>query len=67
MVYAKPGTRQSDAINRPHGKLTPALFELLTSSAMIVFNDPHKVVGIFWRDLCDDFSFGNFVLGAGMA
>jgi hypothetical protein len=34
---------------------------------MIVFNDPHKVVGIFWRDLCDDFSFGNFVLGAGMA
>jgi len=38
----------------------------LTSSALIVFNDCHQVVGTFWRDLCDGFSVDAFVLDAGM-
>jgi len=41
-------------------------FLQLTSNAIIVFNDCYQVVGIFRRDLCDDFSVDDFVLGAGM-
>jgi hypothetical protein len=31
-----------------------------------VFNYSHQVVGVFWRDLCDDFLGDDFVLEAGM-
>jgi hypothetical protein len=45
------------------------LFLQLTSGVIIVFNYPHQLVGIFWRDLCDGFSIGefiDFILDAGM-
>jgi hypothetical protein len=42
------------------------LFLQLTSGAFIVFNGPHQLVGIFWRDLCDDYSIGDFAVDAGM-
>jgi hypothetical protein len=38
---------------------------LLTSDAIIVFNGFHQLVVIFQRDLCGDFSVGDFVLDVG--